>query len=308
VRTLRRLVGAVVLLAGTAAPAVVVSAPAHAAACTSGGVTVVVDQGSLGGAIAESCVADGGGKTASALFGLAGHDLTYVQRYPGAVCKVDKLPSDAGCVAMPPADKYWGLFWSDGKSGSWTFASEGVKSLTIPSGGAVAFAWQDSTSTQKPGIAAPVAAKSATVTSTKSATPKHKHTTATTKSSTPAQHKATTASTQPASTPTAATSGANAPTSSASRSVSPGVSPSPVASAKAKANASAAASTSPAAAPSDAAATPTAGTSAATAADATPTSADGTSGGLPGWVAPAVVIVVLGAGGGIAVARRRLRG
>ena len=44
---------------------------------------------------------------------------------------------------MPPANAYWGLFWSDGSPVTWTYSSEGVGGLNVPDGGCVAFAWQD---------------------------------------------------------------------------------------------------------------------------------------------------------------------
>ena len=46
------------------------------------------------------------------------------------------------CVSTPPANAYWGLYWSNGTSGSWSYSSLGVGSLTVPAGGSVAFAWQ----------------------------------------------------------------------------------------------------------------------------------------------------------------------
>jgi hypothetical protein len=296
VRVIRRLVGAAVLLVGTAAPAVVVSQPAHAAACTSGGVTVVVDRGSLGGGIAESCVVSGGGKTASALFGQAGHALTRVQRYPGAVCKVDGAPADAACTAMPPADKYWGLFWSDGKSDSWTFASEGVDSLTIPSGGAVAFAWQSSTSTHKPGVAPPVTKSKPT----KKAKAKP---TRTPKASPKPSAKAST--TAPDATPGASV-GADSGSAGASAGPSPSAKPDKRGSHKPR-KLHVGGTATPSASDLSLVTTPSPSTTASTNAESEPVSSS-QGGGLPGWVAPAVVIVVLGAGGGIAVARRRLRG
>ena len=38
---------------------------------------------------------------------------------------------------MPPTNAYWGLFWSNGTSGTWAYASEGVDSLSVPAGGSV---------------------------------------------------------------------------------------------------------------------------------------------------------------------------
>lgn len=144
---------AVAFLAAVAG--VVLPAPsATAAMCgTSAGVSVVVDFSELGGSIATTCVAGGGGDSAAASFEVD-HDLTRVQQFPGAVCKVDDTPADAQCHSMPPTDAYWGLFWSNG-SGGWVYSSEGVDSLDIPDGGSVAFAWQDGGDLDYPGVAAP---------------------------------------------------------------------------------------------------------------------------------------------------------
>ena len=154
VRRAARLVAAAALAAAAtvAAPAV----PASAATCDSDtGVSVVVDFTSLGGGIAATCVADGGGDSAGTILEVH-HDLTRVQQFPGAVCKVDGTPADAQCQTMPPTNAYWGLFWSDG-SGGWVYSSEGVDSLDIPEGGSVGFAWQDGGDRDQPGIAPPQA-------------------------------------------------------------------------------------------------------------------------------------------------------
>ena len=122
---------------------VATSAPAAAAACTGAtGVTVVVDHGSLGGGVEQVCNAGGGGNDAASLFTGAGFSLTYVQRQPGFVCRINGQPASDPCVSTPPSNAYWGLFWSDGRSGSWSYASLGAGSLTVPDGGYVAFAWQ----------------------------------------------------------------------------------------------------------------------------------------------------------------------
>jgi hypothetical protein len=145
---------AILAAAASVLPGVLVS-PAAAAACTdAGGITVVVDPGSLSGALSQTCVASGG-DDAAALFAVAGHSLERVQRFPGAVCKVDGQPESAGCVNMPPTNAYWGLFWSNGTSGSWVYASEGVDSLSVPAGGSVALAWQASSSRRNPAAAPP---------------------------------------------------------------------------------------------------------------------------------------------------------
>ena len=122
--------------------AVVPTTPASAATCSSAaGVSVVVDFHELGGGVRTACVADGGGRTAGSLFPAAGFPLTYVQRQPGFVCRVSGAPADDPCVNTPPADAYWGLWWSDGRSGSWTYASTSAGSLRVPDSGYVAFSW-----------------------------------------------------------------------------------------------------------------------------------------------------------------------
>ena len=127
--------------------------PAVAAGCTgSTGVTVVVDHHQLGGGVQQACDADGGGRAASTVFPDSGFPLTYVQRQPGFVCRVAGAPSNDPCVNTPPASAYWSLWWSDGKSGTWTYASTGVGSLTVPDGGYVAFSWQGQDGKAAPGV------------------------------------------------------------------------------------------------------------------------------------------------------------
>ena len=152
-RTGIRLAAATALLAGTGA---LTQAPAQAAACDSAsGVTVVVDFDELGGGVQVACVPHGG--DANELFVAAGHSLEQVQQQPGFVCRVDGLPTqeDEACVRTPPANAYWGLWWSDGDSGSWTYASQGVYSLDVPDGGSVALSWNNSSTREPPGAAPP---------------------------------------------------------------------------------------------------------------------------------------------------------
>ena len=145
---------AAVLAAATMALPGLSVAPAEAAACSdTGGVTVVVDGTGLTGSLSQTCV--GGSGKAAALFVDAGHTLTRVQRFPGAICKVDGEPADSSCVNMPATNAYWGLFWSDGKSGSWAYSSAGVDNLDVPAGGSVALAWQNSNSRRNPAVTPP---------------------------------------------------------------------------------------------------------------------------------------------------------
>ncbi|MDP3891396.1 hypothetical protein [Nocardioides sp.] len=158
IRSLTRATAAVVLTAavGLVVPTLA-AAPAQAAVCSGNtGVTVVVDPHALGGGPRTRCVENGGGKAASELFPAAGEPLTYVQRQPGMVCRVSGAPADADCVNAPPASAYWGLFWSDGKSGAWNYSTVGVGGLTVPAGGSVAFSWQTGSRTP-PSVKPPVA-------------------------------------------------------------------------------------------------------------------------------------------------------
>jgi hypothetical protein len=146
-----RLVAAVVL---TAATGLGVPSPAHAASCSTGhGVTVVVDFHQLGGGARSACDRAGAGRPASTQLTDVGHRLTYAQQQPGFVCRVDGSPSSDPCLTTSPADAYWSLWWSDGKSGTWSFSSEGVGSLTVPDGGYVALSWQGSTRKAPPRVA-----------------------------------------------------------------------------------------------------------------------------------------------------------
>jgi hypothetical protein len=142
-------------------PTVVLPA-AGAATCTSGGgVSVVVDYRELGGGVTTACAADGGGKSATAIFTSVGVSLTYAQRQPGFVCRVNGQPASDPCVTTSPPDAYWGLWWSDGTSGSWTYSSYSSGSLTVPAGGSVGWAWkQGSGNAAPPGVAPPVIAAS----------------------------------------------------------------------------------------------------------------------------------------------------
>ena len=139
---------AAVAAAGLAAATALVGSPAHGASCA--GVTTVVDFGALGGGVQERCVPDGGGRPAWEVFEAAGFDLTPVQQFPDAVCQVDAKPA-SDCVRMPPANAYWALFWSSGSG--WVYSTRGPRSLTVPAGGSLGFAWQNSTAQRKPGAA-----------------------------------------------------------------------------------------------------------------------------------------------------------
>lgn len=141
---LRAAVGGALLLTAVGAGAGV--APAHAASgrCPAGtGVTVVVDYGPLGGGVAYGCDPDGAGQPGSKVVPAAGFPLTYVSSQPGFVCRVSGKPASDPCQRTPPPDAYWGIFWSDGSSRTWKYASVGIGSLKVPEGGSIGWRFQD---------------------------------------------------------------------------------------------------------------------------------------------------------------------
>ena len=151
---IRLVVRLVVWVLVSSAAGLAVPATASAATCgTASGVTVVVDFHRLGGGAQSACDLHGGGGTAATQFTDVGHTLTYAQRQPGFVCRVDGSPSSDPCINTSPADAYWSLWWSDGKSGQWSFSSQGVGSLTVPEGGYVALSWQGGDSKAVPRVA-----------------------------------------------------------------------------------------------------------------------------------------------------------
>lgn len=288
-----RLVAAVLLAAATSL--VLPSAPASAAACSSAkGVTVVVDFHGLGGGVQQVCDSGGAGKVAAAQFEESGFDLTRVQRQPGFVCRVNGAPSEEedSCVNTPPSNAYWGLWWSDGKSGSWSYATQGVDSLKVPEGGYVAFSWNGSSSKSPPG-SAPRAHTSQPSPSPSSSSPQPQP------SSDPSGGGSH-------SSPSPGTPGktGGAVSASPSASASGGAKPSASASRKASSKPSESASTSASASPSDDP-TPSFSKSPDAAPEAAPDPADPSDGGLPAWVAPVAIGLLFAAAAGTAVVRRR---
>lgn len=275
-RSLARVAAAAVLAA--AAYAGIPAAPATAAGCpTDHGVTVVVDFHQLGGGVQTACVADGGGDTAAQLFPAAGFPLTYVQRQPGFVCRVSGKPADDPCANTPPADAYWGLYWSDGESGRWAYATSGAGGQHVPDGGYVAFSWQGSDDSTPPGTSPaphPSASPSPTHAPTHTAAPGHA-------SPSTAPSQSASAGSSPSASPSATESSARPPHARKKPKPKPSESPTPTPSG------SPTASESPSLAP----------------ASSDPADPDG--GGLPGWVAPVVILVLFGAAGAVAVVRRR---
>jgi hypothetical protein len=146
-----RVAAAAALAAAVPVLSVATAAPAHAAACPTGaGVTVVVDFNQLGRGVQEKCDGSGGGDSAASLFSSNGFPLTYAQRQPGFVCRVSGVPTSDPCVNTSPTNAYWGLYWSDGKSGTWSYSSLGAASLRIPDGGYVAFSWKQGSAAAPP--------------------------------------------------------------------------------------------------------------------------------------------------------------
>lgn len=94
------------------------------AACPRGsGVSVVVD---FGTSRSTRCAP---GDPASGLAALkrAGFTVAMVQRFPGAVCRINNrpAPSAEACVVMPPPTKYWS-YWHATRGGKWTYSSAGA--------------------------------------------------------------------------------------------------------------------------------------------------------------------------------------
>ncbi|MDF1605195.1 hypothetical protein [Nocardioides sp. YIM 152315] len=283
-----QLVVAVFLAA--AAGLVLPSGPAAAATCSGAdGVSVVVDFHELGGGVQSACVTDGGGRNAASLFEAAGFALDFVQRQPGFVCRVSGQPASDPCVNTPPADAYWGLYWADGATSRWTYATLGAGSQTVPDGGSVALSWTGSSARSQPGIAPAVHQKA----SSPSAEPTQKPTRKPTPKPTP----------KPSATPT--------PTASASASTAPSPTPTeptePTAVTTATRKPAGKASGRPTVDPGKPTKSPGGVDSEMLPEDGetTPTAAESDDDGLPTWVGPTVVAVLFAAGAAVAVVRRR---
>jgi len=292
-RLLRSTVAAAALAA--AAIAVPAAAPASAAACSDGrGVTVVVDPHQLGGALQQVCDSGGAGETAAAIFEEAGFHQDYSAN-GGMVCHINGEPASDPCRDAPPANAYWSLWWSNG-SGSWMYASLGANALKIPAGGSVAWSWQGQSAKAKPGVdpaKAPTSTPSSAPTKAPSA-PKP------TKRSAPKPAKKPTTKASAVAT----TAGAS-PTPSAKATPTQGTTPTAGTSAPAAATAD---PTSTAVATLSATAwdpSPSTSPTSDGDLDATPAATDSDDGGgLPGWVPPLLVAVLVAAAGGVAWARR----
>lgn len=117
-------------LAGPAAAAP--SAPAATGSpCTNAqDITVVVDQQSLGGGVKVGCAAQPV-KSGFEALEKAGFQVTRVQRFPGALCKIDDKPA-MSCNDMPPADSFWS-YWIASRGGDWCFSNQGAN-RKLPTG------------------------------------------------------------------------------------------------------------------------------------------------------------------------------
>jgi hypothetical protein len=269
--------------------------PAQAATCSSAsGVSVVVDFHQLGGGVQTFCDAGGAGKYADAQLVDAGYSLTYVQRQPGFVCRVNGTPASDPCVNTPPADAYWSLWWSDGKSGRWTYASTGVASLKVPAGGYVGLSWQQGTAKATPGVAAKAHSSSSPTSHSTSQPP-----------SAPTSAPPNTTGPGPSTAPhsTATSSG------SLSSSGSPSGGPAAGGTGKHTHATKATAGPHPRSKSADASPPTTKGTDGPVPTEAggplDPSAGSPGGGGLPGWVAPAAVVLLFAAAGTVLVVRRR---
>ncbi len=260
-----------------------VPAAAEAATCSTGhGVTVVVDFHQLGGGVQAACDSGGAGRSGAQQMADVGHDLTYVQRQPGFVCRVDGAPAGDPCVNTPPDNAYWSLWWSDGTSGTWSYSAQGIGALQVPDGGYVALSWQGGDAKAAPRVA-----------------PRTHPTASPTPTRKPSRHP-----TSPAATRT--TGPASGPSSTATSTAAAAPSATPLHPSTHKPSTHQPSSTAPAAPRS----TRSPDTTQAASAPAQVVDGSGGSGssGLPGWVAPVLVVGLLGAAATVAVVRRKRSG
>lgn len=269
----------------TAAVGLGVPSAAQAATCsTAQGVSVVVDFHQLGGGVQTHCDRGGAGRTAWDQLRDVGYELAGVKQQPGFVCRIDGKPSQAqdACFNTPPADAYWSLWWSDGKSGKWAFSSMGAGSLKVPEGGYVAMSWQGQQGQAEPGVA-----PKAHPTSSPSASPT---------GPAPSHHPSNQPSNQPSSMPASSAPVAPSTGPTTGPTGKPSAHPSKQAVKPAKHHrASGASAQTQEAGPVGKLIAADAGDSAG-------------SGGLPGWVAPIAIVVLFAGASAFVVARRKSSG
>ena len=109
-------------VAAQAAASPVIEKAGVTAACTgTKGVTVVVDFTKLGSKIKTACDPTDPKTGLAALTG-AGFTYTFVPRFPGFVCTIDKLPNPCNGA---PATAYWS-YWHAQPGGKWVYSSTGA--------------------------------------------------------------------------------------------------------------------------------------------------------------------------------------
>ena len=271
-----------------AAVGVGVSAPAHASTCgTASGVSVVVDFHQLGGGVQRRCDRDDADDTAWEQLAGVHFQLTPVTRQPGFICRIDGEPADDPCVNTPPSNAYWSLWWSDGRSGKWTYSSTGAGSLKVPAGGYVGMSWQGGAAQAPPGVSpTPHAARP-------SSSPSPRPTSSPHPSSAPGQAPPTYSA--PGTPKSSATPGATSNAAKNAHRKPRHLDPSKLG--KAGRRSTHGPDRTQAAEPLDRVAPSGAYDSAASG-----------SGGLPGWVAPVAIGVLFAGAGTIALVRRKPRG
>jgi hypothetical protein len=122
-RPVTALAAVLVTASGLVTAGAVAAAPAWAAACTSTkkGVTEVVDFTKLGGKVETACDTSNPATGLAALTG-AGFTYTFVPRYPGFVCTIDKEPKPCNGA---PASAYWS-YWHAKRGGKWVYSKTGA--------------------------------------------------------------------------------------------------------------------------------------------------------------------------------------
>jgi hypothetical protein len=278
---LRHVVRLAAVTLAVAAAGVVVPSAARAASCGGdSGVTVVVDFHGLDGKGAQAaCDPGGGGEKGSDQFTEVGYTLSYVQTQPGFVCQVDDAP-DSPCVRTPPATAYWSVWWSDGKSGTWKYASVAVGSLHVKDGGYIALSWQKGQAQAPPRVKA---------TAHKPSVPS---------SPTTAPPSSPTSPAPPSTHPTQAVTTAPATTSAP-----PTPSRPPSSHHKKKHHHARALRATPQEHATNSTTSRAEGPVAGVAGGG-----DSGSGGAPGWLAPVAIVVLFAAGATVALVRRKSRG
>jgi hypothetical protein len=113
---------AVIATGPLAAASPVIAKTRVTAACIgTKGVTVVVDFTKLGGKIKTACDPTDPKTGLAALTG-AGFSYTFVPRFPGFVCTINKLPNPCNGA---PATAYWS-YWHAKPHGKWVYSSLGA--------------------------------------------------------------------------------------------------------------------------------------------------------------------------------------